>query len=97
MHITLPQERQFGAAPCRGCLVATQLHFLDLELSNVGFVEISSARIAASRSDMAVEAPAMGMPPAIEILVVVAAGFGVELREAGVDFDFDLGGPSPSM
>jgi hypothetical protein len=70
------------------------LHFLDLELSSVGFVEISSARIAASRSDIAVDAPAMGKPPAMDILVL--AGFGVELREVGVDFAFDLGGPSPS-
>jgi hypothetical protein len=70
------------------------LHFLDLELSSVGFIEISSARIAASRSDMAVDAPAMGKPPAMDIFVV-AAGFGVELREVGVDLALDLDGPSP--
>jgi hypothetical protein len=71
------------------------LHFLDLVFSSVGFVEISSALIAASRSEIAVEAPAIGKPPAIDIFVVLAAGFGVELRDAGVDLDFDFDGPSP--
>lgn len=37
---------------------------------------------------MAVDCPAMGVPPAIDILVVLPPpGFGVELREPGVDFD----------
>jgi hypothetical protein len=43
---------------------------------------------------MAVDAPAMGKPPAMDIFVV-AAGFGVELREVGVDLALDLDGPSP--
>jgi hypothetical protein len=70
------------------------LHFLDLEFSSVGFVEISSALIAASRSEMAVEAPAIGIPPAIDIFVL-GAGFGVELRDTGVDLGLGFDGPSP--
>lgn len=42
---------------------------------------------------MAVEAPAMGSPPAIEILVLFP-GLGVELRDPGFDLAFGLEGPS---
>lgn len=87
MQMTLPQARQFGAAPCRGCRVATQLHFRLFLSSNVGFVVISSARIADSRSANAVDCPAIGVPPDMETLVDVPAGFGVELRDTGVDLD----------
>jgi len=93
--MTLPHDRQLGAALCRGCLVATQLHFLLLPLSSDGFVVISRARMAASRSASAVDCPAIGVPPAIETLVLfVLDGFGVELREEGLDFALDLDGMS---
>jgi hypothetical protein len=37
----------------------------------------------------------MGVPPDIEILVAAPpAGFGVELRDEGVDLDLDFEGPS---
>lgn len=85
---TLPQDRQLGAALDKGCLVATQLHFRDFGLSRVGFVEISSALMAASRSAVAVDCPAMGVPP--DIVTFVLPGLGVELRDPGVDFDFPL-------
>lgn len=75
--------------------MATQLHFLDLTLSSEGFVEISSALMAASKSEMAVEAPAMGIPPEMDTLVLLAEGFGVEVRETGFDFDLGFEGPSP--
>ena len=51
---------------------------------------ISSARIAKSRSARAVDCPAMGVPPDIDILVPAPEGFGVELRDVGVDFGFDF-------
>ncbi|KAK8064558.1 beta-glucosidase 1 [Apiospora phragmitis] len=35
-QITLPQCRQFGAATSRGCLAATQLHFLEASLFSSG-------------------------------------------------------------
>jgi hypothetical protein len=95
IQMTFPHDMQFGAAVWRGCLVATQLHFLALGLSSVGFVEISRERMAASRSARAVDCPAMGVPPAMEILVVVLDGFGVDVRDGGVDFAFALDeGPS---
>lgn len=72
------------------------MHLLDFELPSVGFVVISRERMAASRSAIAVDAPAMGSPPAIDILVVVdAEGFGVELRDTGLDLGLDFEGPSP--
>lgn len=51
---------------------------------------VSSARMAASRSARAVDCPAMGVPPDIEILVEDADGLGVELLDVGLDFDFGL-------
>jgi hypothetical protein len=52
--------------------------------------------MAASRSANAVDWPAIGTPPDIEILVTfpLLAGFGVDVRETGVDLAFDLLGPS---
>lgn len=97
-QITLPQFRQFGAAASRGCRAATQLHRreampeAELEVC-VGLVVISSWRMASSRSERAVEAPCMGVPPAIEILVAAflpLLGPGVEVREAGFDLGFGL-------
>lgn len=43
---------------------------------------------------MAVEAPAMGVPPAIETFVFPPDGFGAEVRETGLDFALALDGPS---
>lgn len=48
---------------------------------------ISSVRIASSRSDKALEAPCIAIPPEMWTLVL---GAGVEDREPGVDLD--LGG-----
>lgn len=60
----------------------------------VGLVVISSWRMASSRSERAVEAPCMGVPPAMEILVALflplLLGPGVEVRETGFDFGFGL-------
>jgi hypothetical protein len=50
--------------------------------------------MAASRSVNAVEAPAIGVPPAIEILVLALLGFGVDDRVTGVDFGFAFCCPS---
>jgi hypothetical protein len=52
--------------------------------------------MAASRSANAVDWPAIGTPPEIEILVTfpVLVGFGVDVRETGVDLGFDFFGPS---
>jgi hypothetical protein len=88
--MTLPQDRQLGAAPCKGWRVATQLHFRALGLSSVGFVVISNARMAASKSEMAVDCPAIGVPPVTVIFVLPpdVVGFGVELREDWLDLDF---------
>lgn len=43
---------------------------------------------------MAVDCPAIGVPPDIEILV--GAGFGVELRDEGFDLDLGLSRASAS-
>jgi hypothetical protein len=51
--------------------------------------------MAASKSEMAVEAPAMGIPPEMDTLVLLAEGFGVEVRETGFDFGLGFEGPSP--
>lgn len=98
-QITLPQLRQFGAAARRGCRAATQLQRREaipeeeLEVW-VGLVVISSCRMASSRSERAVEAPCMGVPPAMEIFVVVVflplIGPGVEVRETGLDLGLGL-------
>ena len=59
----------------------------------VGLVVISSWRIASSRSESAVEAPCMGVPPAMEIFVAAflpLLGPGVEVRETGLDLGFGL-------
>ncbi|KUI60727.1 hypothetical protein VP1G_11228 [Cytospora mali] len=99
-QMTLPQLRQFGAAFCKGCLVATQLQRRAATSSGPeedrdGFVVISRERMAASRSATAVEAPCMGVPPVMEILVVwpvpLDDGPGVELREVGFDLGFCFG------
>jgi hypothetical protein len=58
-----------------------QLHFrlaLSWDDERVGFVCISSALIAESRSFKAVEAPCMGVPPCTLTLVF---GFGDEVRD----------------
>jgi hypothetical protein len=76
-----------------GCLVATQLHLLDfVSFSSVGFVVISNDLIAASKSANAVDWPAIGTPPDIETFVTfpLFAGFGVDVRDTGVDFGFDF-------
>lgn len=54
--------------------------------------------MARSRSESAVEAPCMGTPPAIEILVVLPLLFrpngpGVDARELGFDLGFGFGIP----
>lgn len=77
-QMILPQERQLGAASSRGCRVAMQLQ-RRFEMSwledRVGFVCISRARMADSRSLMAEEAPCMGVPPGMLILVLGFEGF----------------------
>lgn len=105
MQITLPQFRQFGAAERRGWRAATQLHLRAAipaaELVEwEGFVVISSERMAWSRSESAVEAPCMGTPPAMDILVALPPlwwflpdGPGVEVLEFGFDLALDLGRP----
>lgn len=53
--------------------------------------------MAASRSAMAVDWPAIGVPPEMEILVVLEAfGFGVELREDWLDLALGLERLSPT-
>lgn len=71
-----------------------QLHFL-FAGSEEGeeFVEISNVRIAASRSERAVEAPCMAFPPVIITFVFGAGealreGFWEAAREEEVDLDF---------
>lgn len=106
MQMTLPQLRQFGAAARRGCFAPTQLHLREaipaaVFVECVGFVVISRARMAWSRSVKAVEAPCMGTPPVMVILVVFALfleeGPGVEVLEFGFDRGFDLGRPSSEI
>jgi hypothetical protein len=66
-----------------------------------GLVVSSSERMASSRSVSAVDAPCIGVPPAIEILVaaVLDPGPGVEDRETGLEpglefgLDLDFGTP----
>src|SRR5699024_4858507 len=83
-QITLPHDWQFGAADCKGCRVATQLHRRAAGSPVArGLVESSRVRMAESRSVRAVEAPFMGVPPAMEIFV---AGLGVEVRDEALDF-----------
>ena len=86
-QMILPQFRQFGAASSSGCLVAIQLHFrllLSCE-ARVGFVWISSALIADSRSLSAVEAPCMGVPP-VTLTFAFAFGFVSEINRPGSFF-----------
>lgn len=69
-QITFPQFRQFGAAARSGWRVAIQLHFLFAgSVEREELVDISSVRIAASRSERAVEAPCMAFPPVMFIFV----------------------------
>lgn len=77
--------------------MATQLHLRAAMPAGVleawvGLVVSSSERMACSRSVRAVEAPCMGVPPAMEILVVVflAPGPGVDDLELGLEFGLDL-------
>jgi len=68
-----------------------QLHFLfALSWDKVGFVEISSARMADSKSFSSEEAPCMGVPPVIFTLAF-ACGFGEEVREG---LRSDINGPA---
>ena len=87
-HMIFPQLRQFGAASSNVCLVAMQLHFrllLSCE-ARVGFVWISSALIADSRSLSAVEAPCIGVPP-VTLTFALAFGFVSEISWPGSFFD----------
>lgn len=63
-----------------------------------GLVTSSRLLIASSRSVRAVEAPCMGIPPAMETLVVVPEflelGFGVDVRDTGFDLGLGFGRPS---
>lgn len=74
--------------------MATQLHRRSAPERD-GFVVISRDLIAASKSDRAVDAPCMGVPPVIEIFAAGALFFelgpGVDEREVGFEFGFDLG------
>lgn len=100
-QITLPQFKQLGAAARRGWRAATQLQRREAMPEEVlevwvGLVVISSCRMASSRSERAVEAPCMGVPPAMEIfvgvfLLLVLVGPGVEVRETGLDCVLGLG------
>jgi len=58
-----------------------------------GLVVSSRERMASSRSVTAVEAPCMGVPPVMEILVGggLGPGPGVDEREAGVELGRELG------
>ena len=83
--------------------MATQLHRRAATSSapdNEGFVVISSERMAASRSFRAVEAPCIGVPPAMDTLADgvfdLELGPGVDVRETGLDLGFDFGGASKS-
>jgi hypothetical protein len=86
-QIIFPQFKQFGAASSKGCLVAMQLHFrllLSCE-ARVGFVWISSALIADSRSFSAVEAPCIGVPP-VTLTFAFAFGFVSDISWPGSFF-----------
>ncbi len=48
----LPQERQLGAGAKRGCRVALQLHFREVEEEREGLVESSRVAMADVRSEM---------------------------------------------
>jgi hypothetical protein len=58
-----------------------------------GLVVSSRERMASSRSVTAVEAPCMGVPPVMEILVAegLGPGPGVDDREAGFELGLELG------
>ena len=99
-HTTLPQLRQLGAASSSGCRVATQLHrraatpaaVLD---SCVGFVVISSDRIAWSRSASTVDDPCIGTPPVMDTFAAPPwLRDGAPGVDADFDLPFDLGSPS---
>ena len=81
-HMTLPQFKQLGAMSSSGCRVAIQLHFRRRSSSALeakeGLVCTSRLRMAESRSDNAVEAPCMAVPPDMLIFVF---GAGEEFRE----------------
>jgi len=69
--------------------VARQSHFR-AELSagegeREGFVWVSRARMAESRSERAVEAPCMGVPPERAIFVLEEALVGDEVRECWLE------------
>jgi len=73
-QIILPHLVQFGAIVSRGWRVAIQLHLRRARSSgeasdNEGLVVISRLRIALSRSDSAVEAPCMALPPTMVIFI----------------------------
>lgn len=53
--------------------------------------------MAASRSVKAVEAPFMGVPPTMEILVELPPGFGVDEREALADLGLDFAAGSSEI
>lgn len=78
--------------------MATQLHLREAmpagELEAcLGLVVSSRERMASSRSVSAVEAPCPGIPPVMEILVVVGLGPGpgVDDREAGLELGLEFG------
>jgi hypothetical protein len=80
---------QFGAAAKRGWRVAWQLQRRAAKLSLfVGLVWSSRERIAESKAVRAVEAPCMGVPPVMAILVF---GAGEEVRVTGALRDVGFG------
>lgn len=84
-QMIFPQLRQFGAASRIAWRWAMQLHFRRLlSWASEGLVWISSSRMADSRSDNAVDWPCIGVPPAMEILVLGFAAGDAE-REFGLD------------
>lgn len=88
-QIILPQFRQLGAEVRRGWRVARQSHFRAAlsaaEGEREGFVWSSRARMAESRSERAVEAPCMGVPPERAIFVFEGGLAGEEVREGWGD------------
>jgi hypothetical protein len=73
-QMTLPQARQLGAMSRSGWRVPMQLQFLFLvsageSEASEGLVWISRERMAESRSESAVEAPCIAVPPVSLILV----------------------------
>lgn len=78
----LPQLRQFGAGAKSGWMAAKQEHFRD-SLLRVGFVDTSSAAIAAVRSDMLVVVKEF-----LDWLVVVLLLCRVEEDFAALDLTF---------